>query len=98
MQGLVQSLTIGKLCQNQSGLLALANDPHHFEWVSREHTIQISDRRLLLGPMVELSPLPSRITISIPMTHYAYENAARVCTSPVSRIHKAVLIPTPYII
>jgi len=48
MRGLVQSLTIGELCQNRSGLLALANDPHHFEWVSREHAIQISDRRLLL--------------------------------------------------
>ena len=48
MRGLVQSLTIGKLCQNRSGLLALANDPHHVVWVSREHTIQISDRLLLL--------------------------------------------------
>ena len=36
MRGLVQSLTIGELCQNRSGLLALAND-------------QISDRRLLLS-------------------------------------------------
>ena len=48
MWGLVQSLMIGKLCQNRSGLLALANNPHHFEWVSREHTIQIFDRWLLL--------------------------------------------------
>jgi len=44
----VQSSTISELCQNWSGLLALTSDPHYFGWVSREHTIQISDRRLLL--------------------------------------------------
>ena len=31
------------------GPLALASDPFFFGWVSREHTIQISDRRLLLS-------------------------------------------------
>jgi len=53
MWGLVQSSTIGELCQNWSGLLALASDPHYFGWVSREHTIQISDRRLLLVSTVK---------------------------------------------
>jgi hypothetical protein len=48
MWGLVQSSTIGELCRNWLGLLALASDPYYFGLVSREHCIQISDRRLLL--------------------------------------------------
>jgi hypothetical protein len=55
MWGLVQSSTIGELCQNWSGLLALASDPRYFGWVSREHSIQISDRRLLL-PLSRAEP------------------------------------------
>jgi hypothetical protein len=48
MWGLVQSSMIGELCQNWSGLLALASDPCYFGWVSWEHSVQISDCRLLL--------------------------------------------------
>ena len=51
--GPVQSSTIVKLCQKLSGPLALASNPHYFGWVSREHTIQISDRPLLLRRVVQ---------------------------------------------
>ena len=67
MRGLVQSLMIGELCQNRSGLLALANDPHHFEWVLREHTIQISDRRLLLklAPIFDNTAIGTELDVPV---------------------------------
>jgi hypothetical protein len=53
----VRPCEVRELCQNRSGLLALANrgsdccraDEMLVSNVSREHTIQISDRRLLLS-------------------------------------------------
>ena len=37
---------------------------------------------------------------SMPFTplHYGYKNTARLCTSAVSRLHEAALLPLPYII
>jgi len=44
----LQSSTVVEICKNISGPLALASDPIYFGWVSREHTIQISDLQRLL--------------------------------------------------
>ena len=68
MWGLVQSSTIGELCRNWSGLLALTSDPRYLGWVSREHSIPISDRQLLL---VSTSNIKRPSTARIPWHLYS---------------------------
>jgi len=55
-----KGLQLANFVQNWSGLLALANDPHHCGWVSWGDTIQNSDCQLLLFSMVAFSVMVAR--------------------------------------
>ena len=55
----------------------------------------VNVQRSTSTPTFQAHNLPS---MPFPLPHYGYENTARLCTSPVSRIHEAALLPLPYII
>ena len=73
--GSVQSSRIVEIYLKFLGPLALASYPYYFGWVSWRHTIQISDRRPLLPPLLYLVAAPISGTVAlIAFSHHIIPN------------------------